>query len=159
MQRAATAAFKSPTLPGRLNKFSASVVMVVTKLLGSGLTGKLLTTLRSAAEMVATAAWSAAKLVRSPMLANLVGLMELRSWRTPKVGTASWTTGSWKIKLGTTPFRTLMMLEVMLPRPFPPGRAIVFAIEPTRLVRSGIPASLHVSFKIREGDERGDANW
>ena len=67
----------------------------------------------------------------------MVGLIDARSCRTPNVGTESWTTGSWKRKLGTTPLRMDRMFEVMDPRPFPPGTAMFLAMEPTRKARSG----------------------
>jgi len=111
---------------------SERVIIVVMRLLGSELVGRFLTTAKSEPVIDVAACCSAPKLDRLARDPNLVGLIEDRSCKTPKAGTASWTTGSWKRKLGTTPLRMPRMLLVTLPRPPPLGRAIFFAMEPTR---------------------------
>lgn len=116
---------------------SVKVMIVVIKFVESGLTGRPLMKARSPAGIEEAACCRAPKLVRPAKSLNLVGLIEDRSCRTPKVGTESCTTGSWKRKLGTTPLRMPRMPLVIPPSPFPPGMAMFFAIEPTREARSG----------------------
>lgn len=132
-----TDALKLITKPGSERTLSANAMMVVIRLVGSGLTGSDLTKARSLALIPAAACCRALKLVRLAKSLNLVGLIEDRSCSTPKVGTESWTTGSWNRKLGTTPFKMLRILEVTLPRPAPPGTARFFAMDPTSQATSG----------------------
>ena len=134
---AATEAFKLATLPGRERILSEKVMMVVTRLVGSELIGRVFRKFKSPAGRAEAATERAGKLLKLPSWPNFVGLIDARSCRTPKVGTESWTTGSWKRKLGTMPLRTDRMLPVMAPRPVPPGTAMFLAIEPTRKDRSG----------------------
>lgn len=134
--RTATAALRLKTFPGMLKTLSVNAVMVVMRFEGSADAGSCLTNARSPGEMLAAACERAERLVRLARLPNLTGLMVARSCRQAKVGTESWTTGSLKRKLGTTPLSTVRMLPVTAPRPLPPGTAMFFAMEPTRKARS-----------------------
>jgi hypothetical protein len=107
---AAVAALMFPTLPGSDKMLSASPMMVEIMLVGSAGSGRVFKKARSAGLNNLAAADSCAKLVKLPNAANLLGLIEDGSCRTPTVEIESCTAGSWNTNSGTTLLRTARMV-------------------------------------------------